>query len=271
MFSDGREFEHSPREPAGEDETVKPYFQDEAVTLYLGDCREILPQLGPVDHTIMDPPYEAEAHTQARRCKRGFEIGTARTKHEMRVEALPFPPITEDERQFVAKEIGRLTKRWALVFCQAEAALTWEASLLAGGLNRKRWCVWIKPDGQPQFSGDRPGVGYETIVACHALGRSVWNGGGRAGVFTHIKNDGKGAAPHPTTKPEPLMAELVALFTDPGDLILDPFAGSGTTGVAAKRLGRRCILIEREEKYCSVAARRLSQGALNLFAEEKPA
>lgn len=249
---------------------MRPYYEDSAVTLYHGDCREVLPQLEPVEHVITDPPYEAEAHTQARRVKRGFEVGTARTKHEMRVEVLPFPAITEEERHFVATEIGRLAQRWALVFCQAEAAGAWEDSLVLAGLARKRWCVWVKPDGQPQFSGDRPGVGYETIVACHAPGRSRWNGGGKVGVFTHIKNDGKGQAPHPTTKPEPLMSELVTLFTDQGETILDPFGGSGTTAVAAKRLGRRCVLIEREEKYCEVAAKRLQQSALDLWTPPEP-
>jgi site-specific DNA-methyltransferase (adenine-specific) len=91
-----------------------------------------------------------------------------------------------------------------------------------------------------------------------------WNGGGKQAVWTYGVASGISRPDHPCPKPEALMAEMVSQFTDEGDLILDPFAGSGTTGVAAKRLGRRAILIEKEEKYCEVAARRLSQGALEL-------
>ena len=246
---------------------MKPYYSDGSCVIYHGDCRKILPQLEPVDHVITDPPYEEDAHTKARRVERGAERGTARARSDMRVEVLPFPPITDEERAAVSLEIGRLARRWALVFCQAEAASAWERSLLAGGMNRRRWCVWVKPDGQPQFSGDRPGVGYETIVACHAMGKSRWNGGGKLGVFNYAKCEGVGSAPHPTTKPEQLLRELVALFSDPLETILDPFMGSGTTLVAAKRLGRKAIGIELEEKYCAIAAKRLAQGALDLFGE----
>ena len=124
-------------------------------------------------------------------------------------------------------------------------------------------------DGAPQFTGDRPGMGYESIVSRWAgQGRTWWHGGGRHGVYEHMTVKSGG---HQTQKPEQLMCELVSLFSNPDDLILDPFAGSGTTAVAAKRLGRRCILIEREERYCDVAAKRLSQGALDLFSAEQPA
>lgn len=257
---------------------MQPYYEHDGIVIYHGDCREVLPKLGSVDHVITDPPYEADSHSKGRRVKRmGIQphdkwafidkSGTPRYEH------LPFPAITAEERDVVSQDIGRLTKRWALVFCQAEGAHLWERALLVSGLNRRRWCVWTKPDAQPQFSGDRPGVGYETIVACHAMGRSRWNGGGKVGVFVYAKQSdpgctpSAGGAPHPTTKPEPLMRELVALFTDPGESILDPFMGSGTTLVAAKRLGRKAIGIELNEKYCEIAAKRLAQGALDLFGE----
>jgi DNA modification methylase len=113
-------------------------------------------------------------------------------------------------------------------------------------------------------------MGYESIVCAHAHGRSRWNGGGKRGVYETVRASTyeHGPALHMTEKPMPLMQALVHDFTDPGDTILDSFAGSGTTLLAAKSLGRKCIGIEREEKYCEVAAKRLRQGALDLFSEQ---
>lgn len=207
------------------------------------DCSEVLHMLPPqsVDHVITDPPYEAEAHTLQRRVKRSsagvteWGLGTV-------MEPLSFPPITEEQREAAAFEYARVAKRWCIVFCQIEAAMRWQAALVDGGMTRRRIGVWVKPDGQPQLSGDRPGMGFESIVFAHAKGRSRWNGGGRSSVFTCNKFiPGDGANVHPTQKPLPLLVELVELFTDPGDLVLDPFCGSGSLGIACMRLGRRYI------------------------------
>lgn len=226
-----------------------------------GDCREVLPTLGQVDHVISDPPFEAAAHTKGRRLNGATLDDGSRAVLEA---PLSFPAITQVERMEVSAEIARLTKRWAIVFSQVEAVMEWQRALTTTNeLAARRIGVWVKPDAMPQFSGDRPGMGYESIVFAHRKGRSKWNGGGRVAVFTHNKNTPGGAHHHETQKPLPLMLELVELFTDPDDLVLDPFCGSGTTGVACLRLGRRFIGIERDEKYAAVARERLeaeSQG-----------
>lgn len=231
--------------------------------LVCADNAEVLPTLPDksVAHVITDPPYEAEAHTPQRRVKRGDAV--ERSEHGgadervAKIEALSFAPMTEADRDQAAAQFARLSARWTAVFCQVEAAVRWTQSLTQAGAVGKRIGVWIKPDAMPQFSGDRPGMGYESIVFCHAKGRSKWNGGGRVAVFTHNKNTPGGAHDHETQKPLPLMLELVELFTDPDDIVLDPFAGSGTTGVACLRLGRRFIGIERDPKYAAIAADRL--------------
>jgi hypothetical protein len=95
----------------------------------------------------------------------------------------------------------------------------------------------------------------------HPVGRKVWNGGGRAAIWRHLVE--RGEKEHPTQKPVTLMHELVELFTQPEHVILDPFMGSGTTGVAALRTGRAFIGIERDERYFEIACSRLRQGVRN--------
>jgi site-specific DNA-methyltransferase (adenine-specific) len=120
--------------------------------------------------------------------------------------------------------------------------------------------IWRKPDGAPQFTGDRPGQGFECLAIAHPPGRKRWNGGGKHAVWTHCLEHGHGSGlrnEHPTQKPIGLMLDLVADFTDRGDVVLDPFAGSGTTGVACLRLGRRFVGIERDPTFFALACERL--------------
>lgn len=224
-----------------------------------------------VDVVIADPPYEAEAHTQGRRL-RGKTVGDYRTINEA---PLGFAPITDHERARAARQMARVARRWILVFCQAEAVQKWREELEAAGAKYKRACVWVKPDAQPQLTGDRPGVGYESIVAAHAAapGRSRWNGGGRVGIYTFNKNSSDPARTgHPTQKPLALMEALVRDFTEPGELILDPYAGSGTTGVAAVRNGRAFVGFERDPAYAEMANKRIraTREQLGLFAAASP-
>ena len=225
-----------------------------------GDCLAVLPTLpaGCVDAVVTDPPFEDEAHTMQRR-KLGKAAGDGR---EIVEAPLDFAPITPEARTGVSVESKRICSGWMLAFCQAEAVAAWRTCLEKAGISYKRSMVWVKPDGMPQYSGDRPGMGYESIVAgwC-GEGGSEWNGGGRHGVFTFNKSNGTGPNEHPTQKPVRLMLELVRLFTDQIDIVLDPFCGSGTTGVACVQTGRRFIGIELEEKYAAIARRRIADAA----------
>lgn len=228
----------------------KYYYCDDHACIIHGDCRDILPGLPPIDFCLTDPPYEAEAHTLQRRTRASVE------KRVIDV-ALDFQPLTESMRKFICE----IPCNWLLTFCQAEAVYKYQQML---GAKYRRAMVWIKPDGMPQYSGDRPGMGYESIVAAWcASGKSRWNGGGKHGVFKHNKCTGCIPGAHPTQKPGPLLIELIQLFSL-GGLICDPFMGSGTTLRAAKDMGRKSIGIEIEEKYAEVAAKRLRQEVLPL-------
>lgn len=227
--------------------------------LHLGDCLDPLTGLASlpdksVDHVLTDPPYEAEAHSDMVRRLDGPGRGRS-----VPVSApLDFGSMDEEVRSRVAFEMVRVTRRWLVVFCQAEGVTAWREALVAAGGSYRRACIWVKPDGMPQISGDRPGMGYESIVTAHAGGRSRWNGGGRVGVYTFLRCQGGVKSLHPTQKPLDLMEALVRDFTDPGELVCDPFAGSGTTGVACKRLGRRFIGFERDPKYHAIAVKRIA-------------
>ena len=246
---------------------MTPYYQDESVCIYHGDCLEVFAAgvLPKMDHAIFDPPYSEWVHDKSRMgAKRS--VGDKENRFAdggfSRQKDIGFAALDEDTREKVAAWIGGHVSRWSLAFCDVESSHLWRDAFVDFGLDYVRTGAWVKVGGTPQFTGDRPAAGFEAITIAHAKGRKRWNGGGAHAVWTvpivRVERV------HTTQKPEELMAQLLAQFTDPGDAIIDPFMGSGTTLVAAKRLGRKAIGIERERKYCDLAIERLAQGALGL-------
>ena len=213
-----------------------------------GDNAPVLAAMpdGCVDHVICDPPYDAKTHANAVTKATATIVSKLADANGIDFDALPNPAAT-------AATLLRLPKRWALAFCTMDQIAEYA---IGAGDAWVRAGVWDKINPSPQITGDRPGTAVEAIAIMHRKGRKRWNGGGKAGIWRHSVEHGN--KQHPAQKPESLMVELVSLFTDPDDLILDPFAGSGTTGVAALRLGRRFVGIERDPKYAAVARERLA-------------
>ncbi len=211
--------------------------------LWLGDCREITGSLSDVDVVLSDPPYGDDAthsgHLSSVTLKNG----------EPARQALGFEGITSAELEALAVEWCSLAKRWVVFSCEWKHVFRLDA---AGVL--VRFGIWRKPDGAPQFTGDRPGTGWEAVAICHRPGAKRWNGGGSHAFWSVPKG---GLHGHPTEKPVALLGKWVRDFSDLGETILDPFMGSGTTGEAAVKLGRRFVGIERDVKWFDIACRRL--------------
>lgn len=201
---------------------LKPYYQDEAVTIYHGDCREIVPQLGRFDLLLTDPPYGI-----GDRMKGG--TWGAKTKYAD-FRAWDVTP----EMELLTTIVGLATK-----------AIVWGGNYFTLPPSRC-WLVWDKQNAVPTMADcelawtnlDRPAKRSSLPVGVHTFG-------------------------HPTEKPLTLFSWCVQQAGDV-QTILDPFAGSGTTGRAAKDLGRKATLIEREERYCDIAASRMAQEVLPL-------
>lgn len=222
----------------------------EGVTLYLGDCRDILPTLEPVDLFLCDPPYEKEAHKIGRRTNASINGGADAD--------LDFAAINEETRALLAEQAVRLSRGWAMFFCQAESVGIWRDAIEAAKGKYKRPMIWVKPDSSPQFNGQMPAIGYESIpLAWCGTGHPRWNGGGRRGVFSHLTNAPDRQGEHKTEKPVSLMRELVSLFSQPGEIVLDPCMGSGTTGIAAVKTGRKFVGIEFDLRWFDLSCRRI--------------
>ncbi len=227
---------------------MKIYYQDEYVTLYQGDGIEALRDYsdGSFDCVITDPPYTEQVHQNARTGK-----NTYATKG-----AIDFDHLTQKQLDDAFEEMGRVTKSWVISTLAYQQAFRL-SEMPPKTLDFKRIGVWVKTTYAPQVLGDRPSSAWEAIIYLHKAGLvSKWNGGGRHGNYI-----GNLATPngHPTAKPIELVNNFIELFTQPMNLVLDPFAGSGTTLEAARNLGRKAVGFEIDEKYCELIAKRLSQ------------
>ncbi len=206
---------------------------------------------GAVDIIITDPPYSE--HCQANLCS-GSLVGTKNVpKYE-----LPFAPLTE---YAWLKDAIRVAKRWVVVFCTLEDFGRFEDST---GRNTPkvpgyvRGCVWYKPNSMGQLTADRPATSYEGIALFHGGGvKKRWNGRGSYGIWKCNGTRGKKDR-HPNEKPIDLCLKLVSLFSERGEIILDPFCGSGAIGEAACRLGRSYAGLDKDAYWSGIANNRVN-------------
>jgi site-specific DNA-methyltransferase (adenine-specific) len=228
-------------------------------TLWLGDMFDLMdPGWPEVHHVITDPPYSANTHSMMRTNK-----ATAGVQGGARVKL--FDSITSDEFVQAMRLCLRACYEWVVCTCDFR-----HAPQFFDHVNFVRLGAWVKPNPMPQISGDRPGQGFETVLIMHSAAvAKKWNRGGGSAVWT-FPVEGRGDVP--TQKPLGLAKALVSDFTEPGESILDPFMGSGTTGVAATLLGREFQGIERDPKHFDTACRRIEQAYKQrpLFAAEPP-
>ena len=215
---------------------MKPYYQDDAVTIYHGDCREILPALPKVDLVLTDPPYGI-AYSPG-----GGGSGWTKGRKTFSGDDL----VNGDNEPFDPSPLLKFSR-----------AILWGANHYASRLpNSPTWLIWDKREGR--------------VTNDFADCEMAWcSPNGPARLFHHLWCGAFRASERnipplvPTQKPLVLMIWCLEMYPD-AQTVLDPFMGSGTTLRAAKDLGRKAIGIEIEEKYCEIAVKRLQQEILPL-------
>lgn len=222
----------------------EPYYADRYCTIYHGDCRDVLPHIEPVDLVLTDPPYGMQLDTDFSKMK------NPRT-FKGKIQGKDWAPVIGDGAQFdPAPVLSSPDAKQRILF----GADYYAARLPKGG----SWAVW---DKRLTKSGDRMFGSCFELIWFQVPRRRVFYRYRWAGLFGMEKQD-TAKRVHPTQKPIDLFKALIADHSDPDALILDPYAGSGTTLLAAKELGRKAIGIEISRAYCDIAIKRLRQEVL---------
>lgn len=194
------------------------------------------------DHTLTDPPYPERVQGEGRM----FSTTTpGKRAREVSAGFAARAPL----ESFVPHVLA-LTRRWSLFFCDLESLGSFRD---VSPEEHVRSGLYVKTRPQPQLTVDRPGSGAEGIAIFHGNGeKKRWNNGGKANVWYACPENRK-TAMHPTSKPVMLAAQLLESFTDPGDLIFDPFAGAGNIGLACLLTGRRYYGLELDAEHVASA------------------
>ncbi|MDP9477015.1 MAG: site-specific DNA-methyltransferase [Actinomycetota bacterium] len=243
----------------------KPYYSDGKATIYHGDALEVMRVMdtGSLDALVCDPPYCAGSVSEAQRTRAagqglrsdtlrrfgwfvGDNMGTAGLAWLLRSMAL--------ETLRVVKPSGSL-----LVFCDWRMQATLQPAIESAGLRYQGLIVWDK-----EHMG--LGAGFRNrheLILHFTLGAPEYHNKGTPNVL-RCKRVGRGERKHQTQKPVDLMRQLIRVVAPSGGVVLDPFAGSMSTGLACKEEGRRFVGIERDPQYLKVGVDRLSQESLTL-------
>lgn len=210
---------------------LNPYYEHAGITIFCGDCREVLSLGFVADACISDPPYGV-----SERCDRGAagRSGLAQSND--------FPPVYGDSTPF---------NPWPWV--SMKRCVLFGANYYAPKLPPSpTWIVWDKRCAMAENDNADCEFAWVKDAGPARIFRHFWMG---------MLRDSERQEPrvHPTQKPVALMEWVIARYTEPADVILDPYMGSGTTLIAAKKCGHAAIGIEICEQYCEIAAKRLSQ------------
>ena len=208
---------------------IKPYYQDDACTIYHGDCRDILPSLPKVDLVLFDPPYGV-----------GMKYADS-------------PDDSPEVIQSLLLEI--IPKFMELSPIVLFTAGKFETEIMLYQKMPPKWRLCWHKGATPNLSA----VGFNDWEMVMVYGSKVY---APCHDYFFALPEKMGAFGHACPKPLKFSEILIGRFTDPGEMVIDPFMGSGTTLRAAKDLGRKAIGIEIEEKYCEIAVKRLRQEVL---------
>jgi len=216
---------------------MKPYYQDNAVTIYHGDCRAILPTLSPVDLVLTDPPYGVNLdYTEA--IDDSFE-------NWMSLMCFLIPSATRMSKTLLLST----SKLEGEIFLFRNFPPLWRVCWYKGA-SCTRSAIGFKDWETVFVYGERPKIATHDYFEAHA---------------NFVRDEVPG---HPCPKPNKWASWLISKFSTSGESILDPFMGSGTTLRAAKDLGRKAIGIEICEAYCEIAAKRMSQEVFDFKATD---